>query len=153
MGGSLGISRAADGSLRVAASGTFVAKSSGGLDGDWTCRKILAEPIHTQRPTVFIRGGKRTLAPCLRWGQYGENSWLWGGGTFYSDDDGLTWKLSNFVSAPLHVPNEIDQGPRTTAARACRYPPSANYTFWIGAKNSSLSLRPQDCLLFTTELV
>lgn len=107
--------------------GTYVVRTQGGIDGGWTVTRIL--PGHVQgaedsladtisdmfRPPVFIRGGKRVLVPSQREKQYDAGPPRNGVGTLYSDDDGLTWKVSNFVTAPPHVPDDIDKGPRWQA--------------------------------------
>jgi len=92
--------------------GTFVVRSRGGIDGTWTVRRIFPDPIHMQRPPVFIRRGRRILAPCQTTAKFDDLPPRDGAGTLYSDDDGLSWKLSNFVTAPPHVPGGIDRGPR-----------------------------------------
>jgi hypothetical protein len=90
--------------------GVFVARSKGGIDGEWVVRKVWGESGGMLKPPVFIRGGRRVLVGC----QFPREDGAQGlrSGTFYSDDDGLTWKLSSLVSAPLHTPGGIHRSAR-----------------------------------------
>ncbi|GAB5561479.1 MAG: hypothetical protein SynsKO_31260 [Synoicihabitans sp.] len=68
------------------AAGTFVLKSSGGPDGKWSRRKIDDRRFIMVKPPVFIRGGRRAVV-CMHS--------LTGTVTFYTDDDGESWSISN----------------------------------------------------------
>lgn len=107
--------------------GTYVVRTRGGIDGGWMVKRIL--PGHVEgaeesladtisdmfRPPIFIRSGKRVVVPCQREKKSDAGPPRNGIATLYSDDDGSTWKASNFVTAPPFVPNEIDPGPRWQA--------------------------------------
>ena len=91
------------------AEGIAAARSSGGIDGTYRVTKVWPESAGWLRPAVFIRGGRRVLVGCrfLEKGRPGART-----GAFYSDDDGLSWRLSNFVAAPPHVAGGIHKSVR-----------------------------------------
>lgn len=92
--------------------GLFVARSKGGLEGEWQVTPVYPEPLRTIRAPLFIRGGKRVIVPCQKEQVYDGGPRRNGAGSFYSDDDGRTWKLSNFVTAPHFAPTPPHRGPR-----------------------------------------
>jgi hypothetical protein len=89
--------------------GVFVARSSGGIDGRWDVHKVWTASGGMLKPPVFVRGGKRVLVACQFSAGDGRG---YRAGTFYSDDDGMTWKLSNLVDAPLHKPGGVHKSQR-----------------------------------------
>ena len=85
-------------------------RSKGGIDGEWTKSVIHksaeGEGIYIMlKPPVFIRGGKRILVGAHSTAHKGS-------GVFYSDDDGISWKRSEFVQAPAHKPGGVHKGYR-----------------------------------------
>ena len=75
--------------------GIYCIKSQGGIDGQWSQRNIWPEPIkgpdlNNTRPAVFIRGGKRVLAPFTAMRRFAPD-YRDHVGTLFSDDDGKTW--------------------------------------------------------------
>lgn len=83
----------------------YCIRSKGGIDGEWTFKKVWPERFIMLKPPVFIRNGKRILVGA-------HNTKGEGCNTFYSDDDGLTWNLSNFVVAPHHQTGGLHNGLR-----------------------------------------
>lgn len=83
----------------------YCTRSKGGIDGKWTSRKVWPDHFIMLKPPVFIRNGKRMLVAC-------HSKKRIGCGTFYSDDDGLTWKLSGFAQAPHHTSGGLHRGIR-----------------------------------------
>ena len=83
----------------------YCARSKGGFNGKWTFAKIWSEKFIMLKPPVFVRAGKRMLVGC-------HSTKRIGCGTFYSDDDGLTWKLSTFTKAPHHKSGGLHNGRR-----------------------------------------
>ena len=101
--------------LHTKTDGVYVIKTKGGIDGEWTMRRVWETPIrgpevNLTRALVFIRGGKRVLSPWSTMKRFGVPSYQVG--TIYSDDDGETWQHSNLVEAPAHEPNERDKSVR-----------------------------------------
>ena len=106
--------------LQTRKDGVYVIKTRGGIDGEWTIRRVWETPIAVRpepnmtRSAVFIRGGKRALVPWSTFGRFETdkdipfpaNNRV---GTFYSDDDGHTWQRSNLITAPAHEINERDK--------------------------------------------
>jgi len=80
--------------------------SKGGLDGTWTRiedsdgKPILLKGI--LRNPLWVNDGKRVLVP-----GHGSGCWTW-----YSDDDGASWKRSNKVQAPSHQIGGVHKGVR-----------------------------------------
>lgn len=109
--------------LQAKSDGVYVIKTRGGIDGEWTIRRVWETPIAVRpepnmtRSVVFIRGGKRALVPWSTFGRFEAdkdipfpaNNRV---GTFYSDDDGLSWQRSNLITAPAHEINERDKSVR-----------------------------------------
>ncbi len=90
--------------------GVLGVRSKGGIDGDWI-RTEAYNPKKDEgsyimlKPPVFIKEGKRILVGA-------HSTALFGCGVFYSDDDGLSWKRSQFVQAPDHKPEGVHKGYR-----------------------------------------
>ena len=84
-------------------------RSKGGIDGEWTKNEVYnseAEGTYIMlKPPVFIREGKRALVGA-------HSTAHLGCGVFYSDDDGMSWKRSQFVQAPAHEPGGVHKGYR-----------------------------------------
>jgi hypothetical protein len=98
--------------LMAKTDGVYVIKSKGGIDGEWTIRKVFETGgMNLTRPVVFVRNGKRALVPwdAARRLTSNNNDQV---GTFYSDDDGETWQRSNLIDVPPHQPNERDKAIR-----------------------------------------
>jgi hypothetical protein len=102
--------------LQTKADGLYVIKTNGGIDGEWTLRRVWATPIrgpelNLTRSLVFIRKGKRALSPWSTMRRFAPD-FRYQVGTFFSDDDGATWQRSNLIEAPAHEPNERDKSVR-----------------------------------------
>lgn len=80
--------------------------TSGGIDGTWNLLKddrgnglkiggILRSPL-------WVDGNRRIVVP-----GHGGGCWTW-----YSDDQGRSWKRSNKVNAPAHRPGGVHKGTR-----------------------------------------
>lgn len=92
--------------------GVYLIKSKGGIDGEWTMRRLWEiKPPGSElniTPTVmFIRGGKRAIVP---WSLILHNTpeHHHQAGVLFSDDDGETWQRSNLLEAPPHQPDQRD---------------------------------------------
>jgi hypothetical protein len=92
--------------------GVYLIKSKGGIDGEWTMRRLWEiKPPGSEfniTPTVmFIRGGKRAIVP---WSliRYNTPEHHHQAGVLFSDDDGETWQRSNLLEAPPHQPDQRD---------------------------------------------
>jgi len=92
--------------------GVYLIKSKGGIDGEWTMRRLweIKKPgsEFNITPTVmFIRGGKRAIVP---WSliRYNTPEHHHQAGVLFSDDDGETWQRSNLLEAPPHQPDNRD---------------------------------------------
>lgn len=83
----------------------FCIRSKSGFDGEWTFNKVWPDHHIMLKPPVFIRGGKRILVGA-------HSTKREGCCTFYSDDDGLTWKKSNLAVAPHHESGGLHNGRR-----------------------------------------
>ena len=57
------------------------------------------------KPPLFIRDGKRVLVGAHSTARIGC-------GVFYSDDDGVSWKRSQFVNSPPHQAGGVHKGAR-----------------------------------------
>lgn len=85
-------------------------RSTGGIDGKWT-KSVVHKSVEGEgtyimlKPPVFIREGKRVLVGAHSTAHKGS-------GVFYSDDDGISWKRSQFVQAPAHEPGGVHKGYR-----------------------------------------
>jgi len=102
--------------LQTKADGVYAIKTKGGIDGEWTMRRVWEVPIrgpelNLTRSVVFTRGGKRALVPWCTMHRFPPD-FRNQVGTLYSDDDGETWQHSNLIEPPAHVPNERDQAVR-----------------------------------------
>ena len=96
--------------------GVYVIKSKGGIDGQWTMRrvwetKIAVPDFNNTRTIVFIRGGRRALCPFCTMRRF-KPDYVERAGTLYSDDDGETWKLSKLITDPPHHLGDRDKSPR-----------------------------------------
>ncbi len=83
----------------------YSVRTRGGVDGGRDIRVVDEKSSIMVKPPVFIRGGERVVVAAHS--GRGEGSL-----TYISDDDGLTWQKSNYVTAPLHEPNEFDKSYR-----------------------------------------
>ncbi|RBP35864.1 BNR repeat protein [Roseimicrobium gellanilyticum] len=96
--------------------GVYAIRSKGGMDGQWSQHRVWETKVRGPelgliRPAVFIREGKRILAPFTTMRRF-EPDFLNQVGSFYSDDEGATWQRSNLVAAPPHKPNGRDKSVR-----------------------------------------
>ena len=98
--------------IRLATSdnGLMAIRSEGGIDGDWTKSEVYTagegEGAYIMlKPALFIRNGKRVLVGAHSTARIGC-------GVFYSDDDGLSWKRSQFVNSPPHEVEGVHNGAR-----------------------------------------
>ena len=81
------------------------ARSKGGIDGEWQVNEIDNNFAIMLKPAIFIRKGKRIIVAF-------HTSKRIGCGTYYSDDDGLSWKKSNLVQTPDHTTGGFHNGTR-----------------------------------------
>ena len=86
--------------LATGENGLIAVRSEGGIDGDWTKSEVYTagegEGVYIMlKPPLFIREGKRVLVGAHSTARIGC-------GVFYSDDDGVSWKRSQFVNSPPH---------------------------------------------------
>jgi hypothetical protein len=85
--------------------GVYAVRTKGGINGGRDINKIDDEFSLMIKPPVFIRDGKRIVVSAHRLGRKGSF-------TYTSDDDGLTWNISNHVTVPLHEINGFHKGLR-----------------------------------------
>lgn len=102
--------------LQTKPDGVYVIKTKGGLDGEWTMRRVWETPIrgaelNLTRSVVFVRQGKRALVPWCTMHRFAPD-FRNQVGTLYSDDDGETWQHSNLIEPPPHEINERDKSVR-----------------------------------------
>ena len=83
----------------------YSARSIGGIDGEWIKELIDTNGAIMIKPVVFIKNGIRAIAGF-------HTKYRNGCGTYYSDDNGLTWKKSNQVNVPPHEAKGFHKGPR-----------------------------------------
>ncbi len=89
--------------------GVYALRTVGGINGDRAMRKISDTLAIMLKPPVFIRNGKRVVV-C---GHYGKQQGLPKACfTYVSDDDGLTWRRSSYVTTPDHEGGGFHQGIR-----------------------------------------
>jgi hypothetical protein len=80
--------------------------TEGGIDGTW--KLIRDEKGNAVRPSgilrspLWVNNNKRIVVP-----GHGGGCWTW-----YSDDQGLSWKQSNKVQSPHHKPGGVHEGTR-----------------------------------------
>ena len=86
--------------------GVYCIRTVGGLNGGRTIYKIAETNSIMVKPPVFIEGGKRIVVAA-----HGDVTPK-GCYTYISDDDGLTWKRSNIVTAPNHEGGGFHKGLR-----------------------------------------
>ncbi len=96
--------------LATSENGLTAIRSEGGIDGDWTKSDVYTaeegEGAYIMlKPPVFIRDGKRVLVGAHSTARIGC-------GVFYSDDDGVSWKRSQFVNSPPHEAGGVHKGAR-----------------------------------------
>ena len=96
--------------LATSENGLIAVRSEGGIDGDWTKREVYkaeeGEGSYIMlKPPLFIREGKRVLVGAHSTARIGC-------GVFYSDDDGVSWKRSQFVNSPPHQSGGVHKGVR-----------------------------------------
>ena len=92
--------------------GVYLIKSKGGIDGEWTMRRLweIKKPgseLNITPTIMFIRGGKRAVVP---WSliRYNTPEHHHQAGVLFSDDDGETWQRSNLLEVPPHQPDQRD---------------------------------------------
>lgn len=89
--------------------GTYSLRTEGGINGKRIITKVSDSMAIMLKPPVFIRGGKRAVV-CGHYGvQKGLPRVCF---TFVSDDDGITWGQSSFVTTPDHKGGGFHQGIR-----------------------------------------
>ena len=96
--------------LATGENGLIAVRSQGGIDGDWTKNEVYTagegEGVYIMlKPALFIRDGKRVLVSAHSTARIGC-------GVFYSDDDGVSWKRSQFVNSPPHEAGGVHKGVR-----------------------------------------
>ena len=96
--------------LATGENGLIAVRSEGGIDGDWTKSEVYTagegEGVYIMlKPPLFIRGGKRVIVGAHSTARIGC-------GVFYSDDDGVSWKRSQFVNSPPHQAGGVHKGAR-----------------------------------------
>lgn len=79
----------------MGAMGVYCIRTSGGLTGGRTLTKVADRNSIMIKPPVFIRNGKRIVV-AAHGGVTPKGCY-----TYFSDDDGLTWKCSNTVTSPI----------------------------------------------------
>ena len=81
-------------------------RSNGGLDGKWQrVEDSAGKPILISgilRNPLWVNSGKRVVVP-----GHGGGCWTW-----FSDEQGQTWKRSNKVNAPAHQIGGVHRGTR-----------------------------------------
>jgi hypothetical protein len=83
----------------------FAIRSNGKIDGTWEKKQIDSNGAIMIKPAIFIRNGSRAISAF-------HTRHRNGCGTYYSDDDGHTWKKSNQVNAPDHNVGGLHKGKR-----------------------------------------
>lgn len=73
----------------------YVIRTKGGIDGDRTITQIDSKLAIMLKPPVFVDSGRRVLIGAHRVDKKGCF-------TYMSNDDGLTWSMSNVVTSPKH---------------------------------------------------
>lgn len=96
--------------LATGENGLIAVRSQGGIDGDWIKSDVYEsndeEGTYIMlKPPLFIRDGKRVLVSAHSTARIGC-------GVFYSDDDGVNWKRSQFVNSPPHEAGGVHEGVR-----------------------------------------
>lgn len=96
--------------LATSENGLTAIRSQDGIDGNWTQNEVYTaseeEGAYIMlKPPLFIRDGKRILVSAHSTARIGC-------GVFYSDDDGLSWKRSQFVNSPPHEIGGVHKGVR-----------------------------------------
>lgn len=86
--------------------GVYCIRTVGGLNGGRSIIKIADTNSIMVKPPVFINNGKRIVVAA-----HGDVTPK-GCYTYVSDDDGLTWKRSNIVTAPNHQGGGFHKGIR-----------------------------------------
>ena len=102
--------------LQTKTDGLYVIKTQGGIDGQWTMKRVWEVPIHgpevnLTRSLVFTRKGRRVVSPWSTMKRFPPYQ-SYQVGSFYSDDDGKTWQHSNLIDAPAHQLNDRDKSLR-----------------------------------------
>ena len=89
--------------------GTYAIRTNGGLNGGRELIKVSDSMGIMLKPPVFIKDAKRVVVP----GHYGLQAGLPRACfTYFSDDDGRTWKRSSLVSTPDHQGGGFHDGIR-----------------------------------------
>jgi hypothetical protein len=84
---------------------TLAIRSQGGIDGTWHIDTIDTIGAIMLKPAIFVNQGKRVIVGF-------HSLHRTGCGTYYSDDDGITWQRSNSIKTPFHKAGGIHQSPR-----------------------------------------
>jgi hypothetical protein len=83
----------------------FSARSIGGIDGQWSVDLVDSSNAIMLKPPVFIRNGKRAIVGF-------HTRKRDGCGSYFSDDNGISWRKSNQVNVPRHEAGGFHKGPR-----------------------------------------
>lgn len=89
--------------------GVYCIRTTGGPDGGRTITRVTDQPAIMIKPPVFIQDGKRIVVAAHI---SGPNVHPKGSFTYISDDDGISWKKSNIVTAPDHTGGKFHNGIR-----------------------------------------
>ena len=92
--------------VNMGRNGVYSIRTEGGLNGNRTLRKVDSIGSIMIKPPVFTKGGNRIVV-AAHGGVTPKGSY-----TYVSDDDGLTWRRSNTVTAPDHVKGGFHKGTR-----------------------------------------
>lgn len=83
----------------------FSIRSNGGIDGSWDKELIDTNGAIMIKPVIYVKNEERAIAAF-------HTRHRDGCGTYYSDDNGLSWKKSNQVNVPDHEVNGHHKGKR-----------------------------------------
>jgi len=83
----------------------FSARSIGGIDGQWSVELVDSSNAIMLKPPIFIRFGKRAMVGF-------HTRKRDGCGSYFSDDNGKSWRKSNQVIVPGHKAGGFHKGPR-----------------------------------------
>ena len=89
--------------------GTYALRTSGGINGNREIIKVTDTLSIMNKPAVFIRNGGRIIVASHYGLQHGLPRACF---TYYSDDDGKSWKKSSLITTPDHTGGGIHNGIR-----------------------------------------